>query len=308
MRGRFGLAALTATFLGACNGLAPWQVPVPPNRPPSPPAETTERSAASLELERYYLAVQNDLLTQGLLRTDGGGPDSLFSAADLARNFETIAFYDEYSRPGTARNAGGELSRWQSPVRVMTHFGPSVTTRQRSVDGPLIERYTKRLARVTDHPITQVTTGANFHVFVAGEDDKDYIQDRLRTLLPDLSANQLRFFVDVPRPIYCLVVAFSGDGTNDYAQAVALIRAEHPDLVRQACIHEEMAQGLGLANDSLSARPSIFNDDDEFALLTTHDELLLKMLYDPRLIPGQSAEEARPVVEEIARGLLGGAS
>jgi hypothetical protein len=53
-----------------------------------------------------------------------------------------------------------------------------------------------------------------------------------------------------------------------YTRAVAVVRAEHPDLLRQSCIHEEIAQGLGLPNDSPAARPSIFNDDEEFALLT----------------------------------------
>jgi hypothetical protein len=42
---------------------------------------------------------------------------------------------------------------------------------------------------------------------------------------------------------------------------------------------------MGLANDSRQARPSIFNDDQEFALLTGHDELLLTILYDPACAP-----------------------
>ena len=46
--------------------------------------------------------------------------------------------------------------------------------------------------------------------------------------------------------------------------AVAIVRGEHPDLMRLSCIHEELAQGLGLANDSPYARPSVFNDDEEF--------------------------------------------
>ena len=43
---------------------------------------------------------------------------------------------------------------------------------------------------------------------------------------------------------------------------------------------------MGLPNDSPEARPSLFNDDLEFALLTEHDAILLRMLYDPRLRPG----------------------
>jgi hypothetical protein len=85
-----------------------------------------------------------------------------------------------------------------------------------------------------------------------------------------------------------------------------LVRTEHPDLTRRACYHEELAQGLGLANDDQNARPSIFNDDEEFALLTSHDELLLKILYDPRLQPGMSADEARPIVWSLAQELVEG--
>ena len=56
-------------------------------------------------------------------------------------------------------------------------------------------------------------------------------------------------------------------------------------------------------NDSDAARPSIFNDDDEFAYLTSHDEQLLQMLYDPRLSIGMTADEARPIVINMARAL-----
>jgi len=87
-----------------------------------------------------------------------------------------------------------------------------------------------------------------------------------------------------------------------------VIRSEHPDLLRLSCIHEELTQGLGLPNDSPRARPSIFNDDEEFALLTDQDELLLRILYNPALRPGMTAAEARPIVESLARRLAGGDS
>ena len=69
--------------------------------------------------------------------------------------------------------------------------------------------------------------------------------------------------------------------------------------MRRSCVHEELAQGLGLANDSPYARPSIFNDDDEFALLTAHDEILLRLLYHPDLTPGMTPDQARPIVARI---------
>ena len=106
--------------------------------------------------------------------------------------------------------------------------------------------------------------------------------------------------------MHCFVAAFpSGLDQTQYDTVVAYIRAEHPDLMRRSCVHEELAQGMGLINDSPAARPSIFNDDDEFALLTNHDEMLLKMLYDPRLKRGMTLEQARPVINVIAAELTG---
>lgn len=312
-RGAMAAGLSLALVLAGCDEIGLKSSPVPQQRPaglgPAEP-EVIPRSAASLDLERYYLAVQNDLLARGLLRTDGGGPDTPFSPDDLARNFETIAFFDEYSRgavgAGGGRGLDGELSRWSGPVRIGTEFGASVPLEQREKDAKSVANYAARLARLTGHPISAVSSNANFHVFVAGEDDGAFIQARLRQLIPRISEAELSLFRDLPRSFYCLVVGVSGSrNSRDYTRAVALIRAEHPDLVRLSCIHEEIAQGLGLPNDSPEARPSIFNDDDEFALLTSHDELLLKMLYDPRLRPGMTAAEARPVTRIIARDLMG---
>jgi hypothetical protein len=113
---------------------------------------------------------------------------------------------------------------------------------------------------------------------------------------------------DLSRSDYCLVIALDGARTGAYTAAVAVIRAELPDRLRLSCIHEELAQGMGLGNDHPQARPSIFNDDEEFALLTRHDEFLLRMLYDPRLRPGMTVAQARPIFTQIAAELVGGSS
>ena len=60
-------------------------------------------------------------------------------------------------------------------------------------------------------------------------------------------------------------------------------------------VHRYFAQALGLPNDSPTVRPTIFNDDEEFALLTVQDEMMLKILYNPALRPdiyGSPAESA----------------
>lgn len=106
---------------------------------------------------------------------------------------------------------------------------------------------------------------------------------------------------DTPLDTFCTAYAFSKpDNPSTYSAVIVLIRAEHPPLTRLSCVHEEMAQAMGLPNDSPEARPSLFNDSLEFALLTEHDAVLLRMLYDPRLYPGMTADEARPLLPAIA--------
>jgi len=299
-----GLAALAACDMAKAPlgpGLEAQHVDQPASNAPS---------AVSQALAGYYATLEADLLARGLLRTDGGGPDTPYDETDLLRNFEQIVFYDEYASGGGFRpSAGraGRLRKWQEPVRLSVEFGASVPEAQRADDRRTVADYVARLARITRHPITLSDTNPNFHVLFMGEDDRDAIPVRIRQIVPNIGENTLAIFRTMPRSIHCLVVAFSGEGNDHaYRRAVALIRAEHPPLLRQSCVHEELAQGLGLADDSPEARPSIFNDDDEFALLTSHDEILLRLLYNPALSPGMTPDEARPILRRLLAARAGG--
>ena len=313
---RFSRQVITGLALLALSACAMTAAP-PQTRPQAQPSDTatpvapdrTGPSRASQGMTRYYSAVQADLLAQGLLRSDGGGADTPYTDSDVIRNFEQIAFYDEYERnAGLRRSNGGPvgLRKWTSPVRIAVEFGDSVPEAQRPVDRGMVRDYAKRLAQVTGHPISTVRSNPNFHVLVMGEDDRAQAVDRIRQIVPNINASSIALFRTLPRSIHCLVVAFSSsDNDRSYGRAIAFIRAEHPKLMRQSCVHEEVAQGLGLANDSPRARPSIFNDDDEFALLTTHDEELLSLLYNPALKPGMLPDAALPIVRRILTGTDG---
>jgi hypothetical protein len=298
-------AAACLLLLAACD-VPLGQIVTPPARPVSLPAEAQPTSPESAALRSYFAQVQSTQLQQDLLRQDGGGPDTPFTADMLARNFENIAFFNEYGANFQRRGGQSPLRRWDAPVRFGLVFGDRVPPSQRARDTEDIQTYATRLARITGHPIS--TRGRpNFMVVIASEDDRDAALAEAAAQLPAINPATLDQLSTLERDTYCLVIAYtSGEDGGTYTAALALIRAENPDLLRLSCIHEELAQGLGLANDSPGARPSIFNDDDEFALLTDHDELLLQMLYDDRLTPGMSAEEAAPITRIIARELTGG--
>jgi hypothetical protein len=300
---------IAAVLLAACT--APVVTPVPPPPPPvvvvAPPPAVA--SAASDGARVYYAQVQAQLLSQGLLRADGGGVDTPYTDRMLAENFIRVALYDEY-RNGPAGPVQSEtasrLRRWDAPVRVGLRFGASVPAATRATDTARIGSYLARLQMLTGHPIGLSDSNANFIVEVVNEDERRALGPSVMAALPGLSPAEVAGITNLQRTTYCLVYSFSGPGSSSYTRAYAVIRAEHPDLLRLSCFHEEIAQGLGLANDSRSARPSIFNDDEEFALLTTQDEYMLRMLYDPALQPGMTEAEARPIAEALATRLLGG--
>ena len=304
------VAALVLAALAGCTPTPVTQRP-PPGAvallavPPLP-------SADSEAIRVYFAKVQADLLAQGLMRTDGGGADAPFSDRMLAENFIRIALFDEYQR-GLAgglvqRETISRLRRWQQPVRVGLHFGASVPPAQQATDTARVASYLARLAQITGHPIALSDTAPNFHVHIVNEDERRALGPVIASTLPDLGPGDVAGLTNLPRSTYCIVFALSQGNSSTYTRAFAVIRAEHPDLLRLSCIHEEIAQGLGLANDSPTARPSIFNDDEEYALLTVQDELMLRMLYNPALRPGMTEAEARPIIFTLASALHGGAS
>lgn len=304
-------------LLSGCTDMADLFGPKGPPQESLRPVPRTETAArpevASVEsrlLAAYYAEVQTRDLAAGLLRQDGGGDaEAAHDRDDLVRNFERIAFYSEH-RPGAGLAAGdgmpGQLLRWQQPVRMRVTFGTSVDEATRDDDRAVLRGYARRLAHATGHSIGLGTgPGGNFHVLVMGEDDREEAIAELRSLVPNLSASTRNTLRTLPRDIPCLVMGFAAAGNPaTYDLAVALVRAELPELMRRACFHEEIAQGLGLRNDSRAARPSIFNDDGEFALLTAQDEMMLEILYDSRLRPGMSLDEAHPIIEQIAAELM----
>jgi hypothetical protein len=305
---RLGVLAACALLAGCV--ASPFTTPA---RAPEPVEETPSApSAESDSFARYYASVEQRLLSDGLLRTDGGGVDTPFTARQLVENFERIALYDEYTLSGgrfIAQQTPSRLRRWAQPVRIEAHFGPLVSEEQQAIDRAELSSFAARLSRVSRHPIRAVNSGGNFHVLYINRDTQRQVGDLVRSLVPGISPETVAEIERLPRFTFCSVYAFSqAGGGSTYVAAIAIIRDEHPPLLRRSCVHEEIAQGLGLPNDSPAARPSIFNDDEEFALLTRHDELLLRILYDRRLRPGMLPDEARPIVSQIAGELIGGPS
>lgn len=304
------LMALGSSFALAACVMTGQGRPLPPDPGPVPQVAATGPTPKSASAMIYYAQIQQTLLAQGMLRTDGGG-DIDFTDRMLADTFMRVALYDEYRRGSggfVREETESRLRRWEVPVRVGLMFGPSVPAERQATDRIRIASFVARLSRITGHPMMLDDRAPNFFVYIVSEDEREALGPTIRATLPELSPGDVAGITQMPRTTYCLVYALSEGGTGAYTRAFAVIRAEHPDLLRLSCLHEELTQGLGLPNDSPRARPSIFNDDEEFALLTDQDELLLRMLYSRELRTGMTPAQARPIVDMLARRLTGGDS
>jgi hypothetical protein len=301
-------AAAALSALAGCSGGSHGSVgaaDVERAAPPAPRAAAGEQVPGGESLSEFYSSIEGELVTSGRMRRDIAPPDAPYTDADLIRDFERIALHDEYVDVGgrfVQSEAPALLRRWDKPVRVAVMTGGSTPAADAARDRANVAAFTQRIAHLTSLDI-RLGQGAdvNFLVLFMTSPERTAFADQVRALYPNFAPAVMSALRDTPLDTFCTAYAFSEPANPSvYSAVIVLIRAEHPPLTRLSCVHEEMAQAMGLPNDSPDARPSLFNDDLEFALLTEHDAVLLRMLYDPRLKPGMTAAEVRPLLPAIA--------
>jgi hypothetical protein len=65
------------------------------------------------------------------------------------------------------------------------------------------------------------------------------------------------------------------------------------------CAYEELLQALGPINDDRSVPWTMFNDDVQMGFFDTYDQILLNILYDPRVRPGMTKHEVGELLPEL---------
>lgn len=246
----------------------------------------------------FYSTYESMLVQDGLLRTETAPADAPYSVRDLVRNFERIALRKEANAAiagGDSNSTPTSLRRWVGPLRYRID-GSAATAADRTEISWLMQR----IATLTDLDVRESSADANFLILLTTPEERDRVGAEL--------ANKHRRFAvafDYWRHdgrLVCIADReVDSSNSNRIIRAIAVIGSETTGVLRKSCLHEEIVQALGLSNDHSDVRPSIFNDDAEFALLTKHDEALLRILYDQRLTPGMTAQEAMPIINQIVR-------
>jgi hypothetical protein len=241
--------------------------------------------------KEVFHAYQSEMQMRGFLRTEVDPPDVPYSNARLVENFRRIAFF---TYPNDEEHVAKPLTKWQGPIRYAV-IGTDADVGQ-------VDALMARLSGLTRLAMRRVgEEEANFVVLLLDERER-----RLASHAFD-DAESRDFFDSFVSAIFdCGAIADWSDDDPEITKALVYLHGDLEGLYRRLCFHEEISQSLGLFNDDPTVRPSIFNDDDEFALLTRHDEYLLRILYDPRLRSGMTPEEAMPVVARVVEEMRPG--
>jgi hypothetical protein len=241
-------------------------------------------ACSAMPRKDLFETYQSQMQQRGFLRTEADPPDVPYTNARLVENFRRIAFY---TYPNDERHVPKPLTKWQSPIRYVVMGGEG--------DAWQVDALMRRLSGLTGLAIERVGEDeANFIVLLMDDGE----QRAARRAFVD--ADSRAFFDSFVSAIFdCGAIADWSDDAPEITKALVYLHGDLSGLYRRLCFHEEISQSLGLFNDDPTVRPSIFNDDDEFALLTRHDEYLLRILYDPRLRSGMTPEEAMPLVVRI---------
>jgi hypothetical protein len=92
---------------------------------------------------------------------------------------------------------------------------------------------------------------------------------------------------------------FAKDQTYRIHHAEIILPVDVGDFRFYDCAYEELLQALGPINDDSSVPWTMFNDDVQMGFFDTYDQILLNILYDPRVRPGMTKQEVGELWPEL---------
>ncbi len=206
----------------------------------------------------------------------------------LLEHFNIIAFGNEYKDPRHEY-----VRKWRTPILV------GIEGKVPAYFEVFVLQHIRALRQLTGHSI-RLYYSPTMHR--EGRLAPDFDRTKINLILYYLPVERIpkrlaRYFdndLEKVRKMIRISTCFAKFGTkkNEIRWAIAVFPSHLPRDHMRACVVEELTQVMGLAYDSDSVKPSIFNDRSGYVELTDPDRQMLKMLYDPRITPGMPRREA----------------
>lgn len=222
------------------------------------------------------------LLTVAAPALPARAASSSFTTTELLDGFEKTVFGLEYRswswRPYLVK-------KFTRPVLFYVH---NLSSRDR-------RQTVNRFIREIGNRVQGLTTGfadspaaANFEVYVV--DRAQYVP----VVRKDIYKNDR-----AQVPGRCLVRVVSG--RQGIKRSAAVIVSDEGEFLFKRCLVEELLQGLGPMNDDENLVHSVFNDSSRHSRFTVFDQIILNMLYDPRIKPGMSMKQTKQILPLVLR-------
>jgi len=205
-----------------------------------------------------------------------------FTTEELLSGFEKTVFGLEY-RSWSWRPY--QVKKFMRPVQFYIH---SLSSRDRT---PTVHRFIREIGNRVGGLTTAIAadpSNANFEVYVV--DRAQYEQVVKRDIYKSDRARV---------PGRCLVRVVSG--RNGIKRSAAVIVSDEGEFLFKRCLVEELLQGLGPMNDDEALVHSVFNDSSRHSRFTVFDQIIMNMLYDPRIRPGMSRRQTQDILPLVVR-------
>jgi hypothetical protein len=207
-----------------------------------------------------------------------------FTDAEIEDGFFKVAFGAEYRLAGPS----DRIRKFTVPVRVA--IDGAAGPRRRATLQRVVATIGRRIAHL-DIALAKAGEPANLTVTLVHD------RDLARTIERRFGKNHARAIHRTLDP-QCL----SGFRRNErfaIARAEVILATDTDDFTFRDCAYEEILQALGPINDTDTVPWTMFNDAVRTGAFGIYDQLLLNILYDPRITPGMTASEVKAVLPEV---------
>jgi hypothetical protein len=192
---------------------------------------------------------------------------------------------------------GSELQRGETAYRIRKYEGPVrvfIDNRGRPDRSRQAAHIVLDIARKIEHIDLALTADrSEAKVVITLVAERAFAQ----TLRKYFGAEQARKIQRKLEP-QCLA-GFAKDESFRIKRSDVILVSDVTDFIFYDCGYEEILQSLGPINDNDTVLWSMFNDDVSLGYFGIYDQLLLNLLYHPRIKAGMTRDEAMAVLPEI---------
>jgi len=205
----------------------------------------------------------------------------------IKRDFIRVVMSAEY---GGNSKFGRSVKKYDSTVRVAI-INHSKLDRRHTIKN-FVQSLSTKIAGLKTSVVSDAKQ-ANFRIHVV---DKDQYADVIRNKIYNDPKKRVRG--------KCFVRVLASLDTDSIGSTDVVIRSDDGERLFQRCMVEEILQGLGPLADEGDKNFSIFNSASQHSSFTVHDQVLMNILYDPRIKPGMSKSQVAKILPKVMHDCL----